>query len=189
MKFAILKKRDYLNEEFIDNSLYIDKENHFSKILFIKVIVALIYAFYLGYNLFFSGDNYIKYGVKFLMLLILIYLFIDLPYNIFKALFLPGAFEKNNIILEINPFNLAIDITTKKEISKISLIFSILISILIFSLIPNILLIIYGFNIYTYAVASATTIYIVRDLYYFILLLNNINNKLVSTPYMFKFSN
>ena len=64
--------------------------------------MALLYAFGLGYSLFFFGEDYIKVGLRFLCLLILAYIFIDFPLSFFKALLLPKTFDKDKIIERAN---------------------------------------------------------------------------------------
>lgn len=187
MKLKILKNKNLdLNDNIDNKGLTINKKFYFNIILILKVIVALIYAFYLGYNLFYFGESFIMYGVKFLVLLFIIYLFIDIPYNLFKVLLIPGTFKQDNVILYINPFNFAIDICFKKENNKAYIILVNIITIIIFSFVPNILLAIYGFDIYIYALASASTIFIIKDLFYSILLTITNGNKLISTPYYYK---
>lgn len=189
LKIKILKNKNLdLNDTIGNKSLTINKKFYFNIILLLKVIVALIYAFYLGYNLFYFGESFIVYGIKFLVLLFIIYLFIDIPYNFFKVLLIPGAFKKDTVILYINPFNFAIDICFKKETSKAYIILANIISIIIFSFLPNILLAIYGFDIYIYALASASTIFIMKDLFYSILLIITNGNKIISTPCYYKFT-
>ena len=107
MKISILKKDEKLTEIILDENTIIDKTNYSSIILFSKVIVATLYAFGLGYSLFFRGDEFIKEGIFFLVLLIVSYIFIEYPYAFLKALLLPKAFKKDNINLQLNPFTMA----------------------------------------------------------------------------------
>lgn len=185
MRFKLLKSNK-INEDINDDNIYINKQSYYNIIILLKTIVALIYAFYLGYNLFYFGDDFIYYGIKFVIILFIIYILFDIPYNLFKLIFLPGAFKKDNIIIYLNPFNLTIDICFKKEINKYYLIFINLIAIIIFFIIPNVLLIIKEFNIYIYAFASASSIFIIKDLIYTILLILFNKKKIVSNPHFFK---
>lgn len=185
MRFKLLKSNK-INEDINDANMYINKQSYYNIIILLKTIVALIYAFYLGYNLFYFGDDFINYGIKFIVILFIIYLFFDIPYNLSKLIFLPEVFKKDNIIIYINPFNLSIDVCFKKEVNKYYLIFINLITIIIFSFIPNILLFIKEFNIYIYALAAASSIFIIKDLIYTILLILFNKKRIISNPHFFK---
>ncbi|MBE6054501.1 MAG: DUF3267 domain-containing protein [Clostridium sartagoforme] len=173
MKISIIKKEDKLKETTSEESVIINKRNYSAIILFTKVIVAIIYAFGLGYSLFFLGDDFIKEGLVFLALLIISYIIIEIPYALIKSLFLPKVFEKDNIRLLINPFTMAIDICSNIKISRIRYIFSILIPFIIFAIVPTIASYILEFHMYLYVIASASAIIATKDIMYLIILLIN----------------
>ena len=108
MKISIAKNNEDLTEDYLDNHNIIYISKYSTLIFFFKVIVAIAYAFGLGYSLFFVGDEYIKVGKIFLALLIISYIVIEYPYALIKALFLPMVFKKDNINLVINPFTMNI---------------------------------------------------------------------------------
>ncbi|MGG7059749.1 metalloprotease family protein [Clostridium nigeriense] len=173
MKVSIFKKDQILNESMLDENNLIDKGKFSTIILISKVIVAMVYAFGLGYSLFFLGDNYIKVGVKFLGLLIISYIFIDFPYSFFKALFLPKVFNKDTITLQLNPYTLAIDISSKINISIARVIISIVIPFILLVVIPTIVSYILEFNMYLYLLASSSAIIATKDIIYLILIIKN----------------
>jgi hypothetical protein len=186
LKISILKKDDTISNYLLDQYTegYIIKKDFFNIILFIKVVVASIYAFGLGYSLFFVGDNFIKIGIKFLFLLIGLYIFIELPYALFKALLLPKVFNKDIIKLELYPFNMSISISSKKPVPKERILISLILPFLVFALIPTIASYTLEFDILLYAIASSSAIISVQDLIFFILLVfdNSIKGSLIMTP-------
>lgn len=173
MKISIAKNKEHLTEDSLDNHNIIDKENYSSVIFFLKVLVATLYAFGLGYSLFFLGDDFIHVGKLFLALLIISYIFIEYPYAFIKALFLPKVLKKDNINLEINPFTMAIDIRSKIKISKVRIIFSLIIPCILFAVIPTIASYMLEFNIYLYAIAAAAAIISTKDIIYLLIILKN----------------
>ena len=74
MKISIAKNNEDLTEDYLDNHNIIYISKYSTLIFFFKVIVAIAYAFGLGYSLFFVGDEYIKVGKIFLALLIISYI-------------------------------------------------------------------------------------------------------------------
>jgi hypothetical protein len=173
LKISILKKDQIPKESVVDENNIIDKGKFYTIILISKVIVALVYAFGLGYSLFFLGDDYIKVGIKFLGLLIILYMFIDFPYSFLKALFLPKVFNKDIINLQLNPYTMAIDISSNIKISKIRVILSIIIPFILLAVIPTIASYILEFNMYLYLLASSSAIIATKDLIYLILIIKN----------------
>lgn len=173
MKISIVKNNDNLNEDSLDSYNIIDKGNYSSIIFFFKVIVAALYAYGLGYSLFFLGDAYIHVGKVFVVLLVISYIFIEYPYALIKALFLPKIFKKDNINLQINPFTMAIDIKSKIQISKIRIIISLLIPCIVLAVIPTIASYVLEFNMYLYAIASSAAIISMKDIIYLIVILKN----------------
>lgn len=173
LKISILKSNKNLEEYSVEENFTINKKDFSSIILLFKVIIAALYAFGLGYSLFFFGDDYIKTGIKVLCILIITYIFIDFPYSFFKALFLPKVFNKDNISLKVNPYTLSIDISSNTKISKIRVIISLILPFIILAIIPTIVSYILEFNIYLYVIASASAIIASKDLICLILILKN----------------
>ena len=173
MKISIVKKDQNLTENTLDNDTIIDKSNYSSIILFSKVIVATLYAFGLGYSLFFLGDDFINVGLLFLALLVISYILIEYPYAFLKALFLPKVFDKDNINLKLNPFTSAIDIVSKFAISKGRIIISILLPFIILVVVPTIVSYVLEFNMYLYLIASASAIIATKDIIYLFVILKN----------------
>lgn len=189
MKISIVKNNDNLTEDSLDSYNIIDKGNYSSIIFFSKVIVAALYAYGLGYSLFFLGDEYIHAGKVFVVLLIISYIFIEYPYALIKALFLPKVFKKDNINLQINPFTMAIDIKSKIQISKIRIIFSLIVPCILLAVIPTIASYILEFDMYLYAIASSAAIISMKDIIYLIVILKNYSLgkriKLETTEFLF----
>lgn len=173
MKISIAKNNEDLTEDYLDNHNIIYISKYSTLIFFFKVIVAIAYAFGLGYSLFFVGDEYIKVGKIFLALLIISYIVIEYPYALIKALFLPMVFKKDNINLVINPFTMNINIKSKIKISKIRIIISSLVPCILLAVIPTIASYILEFNLYLYAIASAVAIISVRDIIYLLVIIKN----------------
>ena len=173
MNISFAKKKDNLTEDSSDNYNIIDKGNYSSIIFLLKVIVATSYAFGLGYSLFFLGDDFINVGKLFLVLLIISYIFMEYPYAFIKALFLPKVLNKDTINLEINPFTMAIDIRSKVKISKVRIIFSLIVPCIIFAVIPTIASYMLEFNIYLYVIASSAAIISTKDIIYLLVILKN----------------
>ena len=173
MKFSILKKEQISDESISDKNTIIYKNDFSTIILILKVIVAMIYAFGLGYSLFFFGNDYIKAGIKFLILLILSYIFIDFPYSLLKALFLPKVFNKDIINLQLNPYTMGIDISSNIKIDKVRVILSLIIPFILLAVIPTIASYILEFNMYLYVLASSSAIISIKDLVYLILIIKN----------------
>jgi len=173
LKISIAKNKEHLTEDSSDNYNIIDKENYSSVIFFLKVLVAILYAFGLGYSLFFLGDDFIHVGKLFLALLIISYILIEYPYAFIKALFLPKVLKKDNINLEINPFTMAINIRSKIRIAKVRIGFSLIIPCILFAVIPTIASYILEFNIYLYAIAASAAIISTKDIIYLLVILKN----------------
>lgn len=173
MKISIINKRNQFTNEsnkpnVTDNNDFavIKKDKSSRNILIFKVIIAVLYAFGLGYSLFFFGDNFIKVGVKFVLILIPLYYIIDLPYSIIKSLLLPKVFSNDEIIIALNPLTLESTIITKSVVSKSRYILSILIPFILFSVVPTILSYYLEFNFYLYLIASAAAIISMKDIIY-----------------------
>lgn len=173
LKISILNNFNELNDESIENCFIVNKENLSTLILTVKVIISLLFAFGLGYSLFFFGENYIEVGLKFLSLLIISYIFIDFPLSFFKALLLPKSFSKDKIVLFLNPFNLSIDICSNIRLSKGVVIFSFLFPYIIFAIIPTVLNYKLEFNIYLYLLATVSAIAGAKDFIYSLVILKN----------------
>lgn len=191
MKISILNKDTDLEENSTSESYKVNKKDLSALILTIKVLVALLYAFGLGYSLFFFGEDYIKVGLKFLYLMILAYIFIDFPLSFLKALLLPKTFDKDKIILNLNPYNLSIDICSNIKISKTSVILSFIIPFIFLAIIPTILSYKLEFNIYLYVLGTVSAIIGTKDLIYSLLILKNysLGSTIKLTPDEFIFYN
>lgn len=193
MKFSLLKKDSKTNDYFIndDSQGYIIKKDFFSIVLLMKVIVASIYAFGLGYSLFYFGDDFIKVGIKFLVLLVVLYFISEIPYAFLKAIFFPNPFKKDVVKLEFNPLNMNIYVSSNKPVKKVRLIVSLILPFILLGFIPTIVNYILEFNIYIYAIASSCAIISVPDLIFSILISidDSIGEKLIVTPFAYVDSN
>lgn len=180
LKISIINKRNQFTNEsnkpnVTDNNEFaVIKKDKFSRnILIFKVIIAVLYAFGLGYSLFFFGDDFIKVGVKFVLILIPLYYIIDLPYSIIKSLLLPKVFSNDEIIIALNPLTLDSTIITKSVVSKSRYILSILIPFILFIVVPTILSYSLEFNFYLYLIASAAAIISMKDIIYLLNILKH----------------
>lgn len=180
MKISIINKRNQFTNEsnkpnVTDNNEFavIKKDKFSRKILIFKVIIAVLYAFGLGYSLFFFGDDFIKVGVKLVLILIPLYYIIDLPYSIIKSLLLAKVFSNDEIIIALNPLTLESTIITKSVVSKSRYTISILIPFILFSVVPTILSYYLEFNFYLYLIASAAAIISMKDIIYLLNILKH----------------
>ncbi|WP_347707748.1 metalloprotease family protein [Clostridium sp. 1001275B_160808_H3] len=193
LKISILKSGNNKNNDSIDehNKGHIIKKDFSTLILLIEVIVASVYAFGLGYSLFFSGDDFIKVGIKFLLILIVLYFLMEFPYALIKASLLPNAFKKDIINLNLNPYNMSISISSKKAISKDRVLIASIVPFIILALAPTIISYILEFNMYLYAIASASAIISMPDLVFLIVLIRDesVGESLIITPYEYINSN
>ncbi len=171
MKISFIKNDENLIENTLENDVIIDKSNYSSIILFLKVVVATLYAFGLGYSLFFLGDDFVHVGLLFLALLVISYILIEYPYAFLKALFLPKVFDKDNINLKLNPFTSAIDIVSKIPISKGRIAISILLPFILLVVVPTIVSYKLEFNMYLYLIASSSAIIATKDIIYLLVIL------------------
>lgn len=193
LKICTLKEHNNISNYLLNNYTngYIIKKSFSLLTLIVKVIIACVYAFSLGYRLFFTGDNFLKLGLKFLFVLIITYLFIGFPYSFFKASLLPNAFNKNIVELKINPFNMHIYISSNKPIKRNRVLISLILPSLIFIIIPNMINLISEFNIFLYAITSAGSIIACEDLLFSILLIKNdiLGEDIIITPFEYINSN
>ncbi|WP_291648085.1 metalloprotease family protein [Clostridium sp.] len=193
MKISILKSDNNKNNDSVDehNNGHIIKEEFSSLILLIKVIIASIYAFGLGYSLFYSGDDFVKVGIKFLLILIVLYFIMEFPYALLKVSLLPNAFNKDIIKLNLNPYSMSISISSTKPISKDRVLIASTVPFIILALAPTIISYILEFNIYLYAIASASAIISMSDLIFSIILIRDesVGESLIITPYEYINSN
>lgn len=173
MKISIVNNLNCVEDDSIDECAIINKKNISALITTLKVIVALLYAFGLGYSLFFFGENYIQIGLKFLYLLILAYIFMDFPLSFLKAILLPKTFNKDKITLSLNPYNFSIEICSKIKLSKSIVIFSFILPFVLFGIIPTILSYKLEFNLYLYVLASVSSIIGTKDLIYSLVIIKN----------------
>lgn len=175
MKVCILNNNNNENNHLLNNISdgYILKRDFSLINSFLKIITACIYAFGLGYRLFFTGDNFIELGIKFLPILAITYFPLKVIYNFLKAFLFPNVFNKDIVQLKINPFNMHITISSTNPIEKKKILLSLLIPCLIFIIPPNIFNLISEFNIFLYAATSVGTIISIEDLLFFILIIKN----------------
>ncbi|WP_300385935.1 hypothetical protein [Clostridium sp.] len=162
-----LETEDSFLESIADSSII--KNKIYYKILFFKVIVALCYAFGLGYNLASYGDDFIYKGIEFLGLLILQYFLLDYVYAMFVALLLPYPFSKENITFDFRVLNS--NVIAKDKVKKSSLVLAYIIPFIVLSLIPTLIFITYDFKITFYSYMSCIMIKSVTYIIYSILIL------------------
>lgn len=166
MKLTFYRKKSKEENYYLENpnQSIIVKSKLYYKILFFKVIVALIYAFGLGYNLASYGDDFIFKGIEFLFLLIIQYFLHDYIYSLFIAFLLPNPLSKQNITFDIRLLNS--NIIVKNKVKKSRVIMSYIIPFIVLALIPTLFFIIYGFNIYFYSYISCIMIKSVSYIFY-----------------------
>ncbi|AYE32976.1 metalloprotease family protein [Clostridium septicum] len=143
--------------------------------LLIKISISIIYAFGLGYSLFYCNGKIISTFIRFLMLFLLTYYLIKVLHEFIHALTLPKIFS-NNVNLLFNFKTLSVNVYSNSSVSKYRIIFFLLIPIIILTFIPTILSYLLGFNIYLYVLASVNAILSSKDILNLILVIKNINN-------------
>lgn len=158
MKLTFYRKKSNDENYYIENpnQSIIVKSKLYYKILFFKVIIALAYAFGLGYNLASFGDDFIVKGIEFLFLLIIQYFLLDYIYSLFIAFLLPNPLSKQNIIFDFRLLNS--NIILKNKVKKTRVIIAYITPFIILALIPTLFFIIYGFNLYFYSYMSCIMI-------------------------------
>lgn len=171
MKLKFYKRKLETEDSYLENisDYTIIKNKFYYKILFFKVIIALAYAFGLGYKLASYGDDFIYKGIEFLGLLIIEYFLLDYIYSLFIALLLPNPFSKENITFDFRILNS--NIIAKNKVKKSRLIISYIVPFIFLSLIPTLIFIMYGFNLYFYSYISCIMIKSVSYIIYSILLI------------------
>lgn len=176
MKFAIYRKNSPLDDEkesFLEEK-DIPRNKYNAIILLIRVLVACIFAFGLGYFLSPTVesflDDFIIVGIKFICILIFMYLSIGYLFTLISTMLLPKAFTKDNIKIYLRLFSAKV--RSDQYIKEGRIIFSLLVPFFLLSVIPIIYFIldhtINGFNLYLYAFISASTIKSVSYLFYVI---------------------
>lgn len=115
----------------------------------------------------------------------------EFPYALLKASLLPNAFNKDIIKLNLNPYNMSISISSRKPISKNRVLIASIVPFIILALAPTVISYILEFNIYLYAIASASAIISMSDLIFSIILISNesVGESLIITPYEYIDSN
>lgn len=175
----------FLNRNILDASNYshstdewrliydLDKKSFISLKLLVDLIIACIYAFGLGYSLFYL-DNPIKTGALFLGILAASYLILIIPHEFLHVLCYPN---KKNIIIGYTLSKLKFISYIKETISKPRILLSLILPFVIFSIIPSIIIYLFDFNLFLYAIASANAIKSSRDIFNFILIIKNAPKK------------
>ena len=171
MKFKFYKMKLETEDSYLESiaDYTIIKKKLYYKILFFKVIIALAYAFGLGYNLASYGDDFIYKGIKFLVLLISEYFLLDYIYSLFIALILPNPFSKENITFDFRILNS--NVISKDKVKKSRLIIAYIVPFIILSIIPTLIFITYGFDIYFYSYISCIMIKSVSYIFYSIVII------------------
>ena len=173
-----------LNNEW--KAIHSLKKKYFSFIkLLIELIMACIYAFGLGYNLFYL-DRVLKTGLIFLVLLVVSYLFIIIPHEFLHVLCYK---TKDNVIIRYSLIKLKLVSYFDGTISKSRALVLIILPFIVFTIIPTVASYLLGFNIFLYAIASANSIKSGVDLLNFIFVIKNApkNGILIVNEYDFYF--
>lgn len=170
MRFEFYKRKLETEDAYLESiaGYTLVKKKLYYKILLFKVIIALAYAFGLGYNLA-SYDDFIYKGIKFLGFLILEYFLLDYIYSLFIALLLPHPFSKENITFDFRILNS--NIIVKDKVKKSRLIISYIVPFIVLTLIPTLIFITYDFDILFYSYMSCIMIKSVSFVIYSILIL------------------
>lgn len=143
--------------------------------LSMKISISVIYAFGLGYSLFYCNGKIISTFIRFLILFLLTYYLIKVLHEFIHALTLPKIFS-NNVNLLFNFKILSVNVYSNSSVSKYRVILFLLIPIIILTFIPTILSYLLGFNIYLYVLASINAILSSKDILNLILVIKNIDN-------------
>ena len=138
-----------------DDKALLIKENYNWLTLLVKVIIATVYSFGLGYSLYYYSEDVIPNFLLSLRYLILFYFIFEFIYAIFTSSLLPNAFN-NNVTVNLRFFSSSI--SSEDNISKKRLLISLLIPFSILSLLPILFSFFYGFNPILYAFLYASTV-------------------------------
>lgn len=171
MKLKFYKRKIETEDSYLESiaDYTIVKNKLYYKILFFKVIIALAYAFGLGYKLASYGDDFIYKGFEFLGLLIIEYFLLDYIYSLFIALLLPNPLSKDDIIFDFRILNS--NVIAKDKVKKSRLIIAYIVPFIALALTPTLIFIIYGFDIYFYSYISCIMIKSVSYIVYSILII------------------
>lgn len=171
MKLKFYKRKLETEDSYLESiaDYTIVKNKLYYKILFFKVIIALAYAFGLGYKLASYGDDFIYKGIEFLGLLVLEYFLLDYIYSLFITLLLPNPFSKGNITFDFRILNS--NVIAKDKVKKSRLIIAYIVPFIVLSLIPTLIFITYGFDIYSYSYISCIMIKSVSYIFYSVLII------------------
>lgn len=171
LRFKFYKRKLETEDSYLESiaDYAIVKSKIYYKILFLKVIIAIAYAFGLGYNLASYGDDFIYKGIEFLGFLIIEYFLLDYIYSLFIALLLPSPFANENITFDFRLLNS--NVITKDKVKKSRLILAYIVPFIVLSLIPTLIFITYDFDIIFYSYISCIMIKSVSYVVYSILIL------------------
>jgi len=142
-------------ENDTDDTALLIKENYNWLTLLVKVIIATIYSFGLGYSLYYYSENIIPNFLLSLEYLIIFYFLLEFIYAIFTSSLLPKAFN-NNVTVNLRLFSSSN--SSEENVSKKRLLISLLLPFFILSLLPLLFSFFYGFNPILYAFLYASTV-------------------------------
>ena len=155
MKILFYSNKNDETYEYDDNALLL-KEDYQGLILFVKVIIATVYAFGLGYNLYYYSEKVIQNFLTSLKYIIIFYIALEFVYAIFTAFLLPKALN-NNVTVNLRLFKSTNYL--KEKVDKVRVITALLIPFLTLALIPNIIISVqYSFTPLLYAFLFASTV-------------------------------
>lgn len=147
-----------------------EKKTFLSLKLFIQVIIASIYAFGLGYSLFYV-DEVIKNGLIFLVLLALNYLIIIIIHELLHVLCYPA---NDKVIIRYSLSRLTFFSSSDENVSKIRSLLLLILPFITLTVFPSIISYSLGFNMFLYAFASANAIKSGSDLLNIVLIIKNV---------------
>lgn len=169
MKILFYNKKVNLESEEEKDYVVLLKEKYYGLILFIRVLIGSIYAFGLGYNLYYYSENVISNFLISLKYIIIFYVILEFVYILFSSLLLPKPLSDNNVFVNLKLFKSTNEV--KNSVSKKRLVVSLLMPFILLALIPSIFSFQYGFNPILYSFLYAATVKSISYIIYSIIII------------------
>lgn len=166
---SIYKTKDELDSEYIICPIEnYDRNKYLNKRLFIRTFFWCLFAFGLGYNLYWynhSLNTIIDIIFKFIYIYIGSFYLMQLPHELIHLLFYPKTFTEKNIDIKFLNHKRLVTCISHSPISSQRLCFILILPFILFVVMPSTLCILNGyFNIYIYGFTAANAILSADDL-------------------------
>lgn len=163
----IKKREDYDSENILSPIENYNRDKYLNRRIFIRILFMLIYGFGFGYMLAIKSTSIedIKITIiNFIVFYILSFYLIQIPHEFIHTLFYKSPFKNscNSLVF----FNKKRIVTTElnEDIHPTFLVISLIMPFVLFSILPLIVIINLGFDLYLYSLSFANTILSSDDL-------------------------